>query len=97
MTALDPTALESDLRSLLSSLRLSADADTCEVLADALNVYLRGIVRFRGTGAFGTGDIRALLAMWQMLLDIPRANPEGPDAYAPRSPKTTAPAEEPHQ
>lgn len=85
---LDP--LSSDLRTLLSSLRSSADADTCEVLASATNTYLSAILRFRGAGTFGAGDVRALLGIWQTLLDVPKANPE---AYAPR-PKAVPTGEE---
>lgn len=73
--------IETNIRSLLSSLRRSADADTCEVLAEATNTYLRAILRFRGAGTFGPGDIAALLSMWQMLLDVPKANPT---SFAPR-------------
>lgn len=81
MTLADPHSLETGVRDILSSLRRSADLDTCEVLASATNVYLSASLRFRGNTIIGSGDITALLSIWQTLLNVPKANPEG---YAPK-------------
>lgn len=76
-----PTTLDTGIRDLLSRLRATADNDTHEVLSGALNIYSAAMIRFRGNATFGPGDTKALLGIWQTLLDIPKANPEG---YAPR-------------
>lgn len=69
-----PPTIDSDIRDILARLKASADRDVCEVLAGATNVYLNAIVRFTGQGMFKAKDVDNLITVWQILLDVGRAD-----------------------
>lgn len=76
----NPEAVESGIRDILSKLKASADAEVFTVLASATNTYVQAMVRLTGQGAFTARDIDNLITVWQILLDVGRAEPA---AYAP--------------
>lgn len=67
-----PNAIESDIHTLLSSLRSNASNDIYTVLAGATNTYLDAVIRFTGNGKLAPADIDNLLTVWQIMLDVGR-------------------------
>lgn len=80
----DAPPIETGVRDILSSLKASADFDTCRVLASATNTYTEAILRLRSDGVWTAQDISNLVTIWEILLDVGRPVQPTVEEFAPK-------------
>ncbi len=66
------STIETGVRDILAKLNANADHEVTEILAGGINLYSAATIRFRGDSSFKAHDIKALLSIWQILLDVKR-------------------------
>lgn len=74
-SAIGRPPLETSVRDIIANLQSSANADIAEILARGVNTYYTAIFRLRSEGLFTANDVKQLLMMWQILLDVQKPAP----------------------